>query len=120
VKEMRRIIKYVLLVAVGTIALYPSVSMALIWIDVWNQGAKIVILPDLTMRFLVVFFTITGCALTFGIISYFFVRLLQEDIKRLKRRIRERKAKPPTTETKKKVAPKRQRRTRLKPEETAS
>ncbi|MEM3010209.1 MAG: hypothetical protein QXE76_00155 [Candidatus Bathyarchaeia archaeon] len=113
---MRRIFRYVALVVVGTIALYPSVSMMLIWIDVWNQGAKIVILPDLATRFLVVFFTVAGCALTFGIISYFFLKLLQEDIKRLRRKRREKKTKPATTETK--SATRRRKRTGLKQKET--
>lgn len=119
---MRRIINYIILVVVGTIALYPSVTMALLWIDVWSHGRKIIIEPDVTVRYLVLFFTIVGCALTFGIISYFFLRLLQEDIKKIKKRKRERKAEIPTLKTEKEIkpVPKRRKRTRLKPKENAS
>lgn len=99
--NMRRILRYIVLVVVGTIALYPSVSMMLIWIDVWSAKiATINIPPDLATKLLMFFFTVAGCALTFGIISYFFLRLLQEDIKRLRRKRREKKTKPVAKETK--------------------
>ncbi len=69
--------RYLGLVILGIIALYPSSAMVMIWIDIWTRGARLLYEPNLTIRVFETILTLLGFAFQIFVLFYFYLKHLQ-------------------------------------------
>ncbi len=69
--------RYLGLVILGIIALYPSSAMVMIWIDIWTRGTRLLYEPNLTIRVFETILTLLGFAFQIFVLFYFYFKHLQ-------------------------------------------